>query len=121
MFVERDLLIHHPQLEIILRQFGLRAERRISQIGLAGLRAGILLFCRTAQFAPQIQLPAGTQLCRLAVAGGGGCAAARATDGGIDGRIQVGTCLRDQCLRLSVLRGILRDVLVGNLHLCQQR
>ncbi|MNJ55157.1 hypothetical protein D3C77_506310 [compost metagenome] len=57
-FKQALLLVHHPQLQIILHQFRLQAQANRRHVGQARLSTG-LIGCQTiAQFAPQVSFPA---------------------------------------------------------------
>ncbi len=119
---QRLLGIGDAQQEIGLRQRGLRRQQRRGQVGLAGLRARFAALDLAPYAAPQIDLPAGRQRCRLS-AGDIAVAAARAVHAGLraDHREVAGACRAQDRGGLAVLGLGGGDGLVGDLHARHQR
>ncbi|VTQ37451.1 Uncharacterised protein [Pseudomonas aeruginosa] len=63
---QADLFVHHPQLQVVLRQLRLLAEAHRGEVGGAGMQARLVGLQLPAQLAPEVDLPADTEVGRVA-------------------------------------------------------
>ncbi len=73
---QADLFVHHPQLQVVLRQLRLLAEAHRGEVGGAGMQARLVGLQLPAQLAPEVDLPTDTEAGRVTVADRTGTTAA---------------------------------------------